>query len=141
MIREWNQLWTDVVDNGDPTFTSAVHNMIMASINWIEAHPNADLQWQERDVEALLEALGLPPDIDQSMVMVMGDWREFLRSTNDESEEWFRSMVTACVDSDYEEPSLHMMQKAMACGLLVERDGWDAFDIFMSTPPDDATIN
>lgn len=132
MTREWNPLWEDVVAPGNVDYTATVRRMIVASINWIEEHGADDLQWQERNIRAMLEAAGVPDDVPLEAIGIIAVWTEFFRPVNDITANWFKTMVEACeADGQGNTPSVYMMRKAIACGMMVSNEGFDNFNAFM----------
>lgn len=134
MGRTWNENWPEIWDEGAPAeYAASLRRLCIASIDWIEAHPKADLHWKERDMKALAEAAGLPEDTELSDIAFVGFWSDFVRPSNAECEAWFNAIVNACSNGKGEdaEPSFFMMQKGMATGLMVQRYGWEHFDDYM----------
>ena len=132
-MREWNPLWIEVVEDDMISYAETVHNMIIASINWVEAHSELkELKWDEKNKRNILRSMGVSDNVDEDEVILMGYWHTFFRP-NEETVEWFDVMITAC-DSI---PTIHMMEKALICGVLLKRKGWDYFNIFMLGIPED----
>lgn len=143
MTREWNSAWMDVVDGDNIDYTHAARRMVMAAINWIEEHPDAQPQWQEISTANLLLSLGvvLPEDVDISRVWVTADWRQMIRPISNDAADWFGVIVQACDDDPAKGPSYMMMMKAISCGLLLKNRGWDAFNRFMLSGGSTMTLN
>jgi hypothetical protein len=63
-MRTWNPLWGDLWEGGQASiaagYADAIKRSVLASINWIEAHPGAKLEWRERDMREIMEQAGLP---------------------------------------------------------------------------------
>lgn len=131
---EWNPLWTDVVDDDNPAYRDAIRRMIMASINWFAAHPDADPTWQEPSEAAVRRAAGVS---DDETYVLTGAWEHIYKPTNPYATYWFRRVSDAC-GKGRNAPSAFMMSKAVACGLLFKRDGWEAFNRFMLERPGEA---
>jgi hypothetical protein len=64
-----------------------------------------------------------------------GFWFDFMRPSTEDAAEWMTAITKACENGQGEDagPTITMMQKAMACGLMVRDKGWDAFDTEMLT--------
>lgn len=138
--RSWNHHWTDMSEL-DPSYVEVIRRMIIASINWVEVHGGTDdLQWQERDMQAIMQALGLPDTVEVEQIAFVGPWTDFFRPSNHTTQEWFDVMVAACGQSPEDTPSIQMMKHAMFAGMYVGLNGWDAFNLLMCEPTS-RTIN
>jgi hypothetical protein len=131
MIYQWNPLWTDVIDAINPAYVASVRRMVMASINWLADHPQAVLEWREANQQALAMEAGLP---EGASVVVIAPWEEIFKPKNADAQDWFSVMSDACGEGDAT-PTSFMMGKAMACGMLFKRDGWESFNQFMLERP------
>jgi hypothetical protein len=119
----------------DPSYVEVIRRMIMASINWIEVHGGTDdLQWQERDIQSIIQALGLPDTMEADQIAFIGPWNDFFRPSNQTTQAWFDVMVNACGPGPEYAPSIQMMKHAMFAGMYVGMNGWDAFNLLMSEP-------
>ena len=136
-MREWNPLWEDVVEvvdnsNTGVAYVMSVRRMILASISWIEKNDSSDLQWQERDIRGLATSLGIPENVPIEQVAILGIWTDFFRPSNEVTQNWFDAITEACEQGNKDNtPSVHMMKKAIACGMMVSDEGFDAFNMFM----------
>lgn len=143
--RTWNPLWTDIEDSeANPTYNDRLRRMVIASINWSETHPNSVAKWRELDKEKLLGDK-LPPGVSIDQVQIVADWDVVYHAENEAAEEWFSAIVEACVEGEeYPEdaaPTALMFTKAIACGIMMKRSGWDGFNQFMISPRDDETAH
>jgi hypothetical protein len=140
-MREWNTLWMEVVEDdvshGAEAYVTSVHNMIIASINWVEAHPElSELTWNEKNKRDVMRRMGVEDSVDEDDVMLGGPWHTFFKP-HEATKEWFDVMITATGHT----PTIVMMEKAIACGVLIKRIGWEKFNIFMSGHPIDMKAN
>lgn len=124
---EWNPLWTDVIDDINPAYVSAVRRMVIASINWLAEHPAAEPKWKEPSQESMARAAGLPLD---TPIIATGAWEDVYLPSNPWARRWFRAISDACGKGNAA-PSAFMMSKAVACGMLFKNSGWDEFNQFM----------
>lgn len=130
MAYEWNPLWSDVVDDINPVYLDRVRRMVMASINWLDEHPDAKPEWRELSKEQLARSAGVPEGTDLSTIAIVGAWEDFYEPKNSYARHWFRAISDACGKGDAS-PSVLMMGKAIACGMLFKKNGWDEFNTFM----------
>src|SRR5262245_7865021 len=124
MPYEWNPLWLDVIDNINPVYVAKTRQMIMASINWLAEHPQANPEWREPNQDSRVRQAGLPRG---SRIVVTGAWEDMYIPKNSYARHWFRAIANAC-GRGREAPSAFMMSKAVACGMLFKQQGWEAFD-------------
>lgn len=139
MAYEWNRLWSDPENLGNEAYIASIRRMIVASINWIADHPDADLAWLEPNKRRLARDAGIPDDVPIETIAFTGDWERFFRPKTDDTNAWFCAMTSACeaMGGPENAPSAWMFGKAVASGILFKRDGWEAFDRFMSEPRDE----
>lgn len=130
MAYEWNPLWPDVVDDFAPSYVGAVRRMVIASINWIDQHPDAVPEWSEPDKQALARMVGVPPGVAISDVAFICAWEDMYTPKNAHARHWFRAMADAC-GTGKNAPSNVMMSKAVYCGLLFKKVGWNEFNTYM----------
>jgi len=134
MAYEWNPLWTDVIEGINPAYADAVRRMVMASINWLAEHPQANPEWREPNQAELAKRAGVPEGVS---FVVTGAWEDIYQPSNSQARHWFRAISDACGHGS-NSPSSFMMSKALACGMLFKRDGWEAFNRFMlERPPEE----
>jgi hypothetical protein len=133
MAYEWNPLWHDVENVPNAEYIASIRRMILASINWMAANPGRDPKWRERDRRALARAAGVPDDVPLDKIAITGNWEDFFSPTDAAARFWFRAIADACeAKGGKENPaSAWMFGKAVACGLLFRREGWDGFNRFM----------
>lgn len=132
---EWNPLWTDVVDNDNPAYRDAIRRMIVASLNWLAAHPNASPTWREPSQASVARAAGLP---EGTPITVTGAWEDVYTPTNSYARHWLRAIADAG-GKGRDAPSAYMMSKAVAAGMLFKSGGWDEFNQFMLEEPGSGT--
>ncbi len=140
MTYEWNPLWHDVEDISDAAYTAALRRMIIASINWMDANPDRDPKWREPDKRAIARRAGVPDHMPLDKIAISGNWEDLFFPTNAAARFWFQAIAGACEAGGGPEKAANawMFGKAVACGVLFKRDGWEAFDRFMSEPDDEA---
>jgi hypothetical protein len=141
-MREWNPLWHDPEGDANAEYLAAIKRLMIASVNWVEAHPNFKPQYRERDKRDLMRQAGIPDDVDESTVAIGAAWEDVYQPSNSFTRDWFRAMERACSNGDPKGgPSSHMMGKGIAAGLLVARNGWDEFNQFMLSEPSGGTAD
>lgn len=128
---EWNPLWTDVIDDLNPAYVGSVRRMVMASINWLADHPQASPEYREASRAELARRAGVPAGED---FQVIAAWEDVYYASNSYARHWFRAMSDACGKGE-SSPTSFMMSKSIACGMLFQRDGWEAFNQFMLERP------
>ena len=134
MTRIWNSDWIDPIEDGDPSdrdrerYVDCIRRMILASVNWIENNPGIMPTWEEMRID--LEEMGIP---DNAQVVIVAPWDEIIRPLSNATSEWFKVIVAACVKGRGKrwEPSYRMILPALASGMLVKLNGWDAFNRVM----------
>lgn len=133
MSYRWNPLWRDPESTDNAAYVASIRRMIIASINWLAAHPDADPKWREPNKRALARRAGISDDIPVEDIAFTGNWEDWFVATNDEARRWFDAIETACeaIGGKDNAATSWMFGKAVACGLLFKRDGWEAFDQFM----------
>lgn len=112
-MREWDLTWRDVVDPISQDYVNSMRRMVMASINWIENHPDALPEWREEE---------------STTIMFSTDWENAYEASNEDAAKWFRAITSASTTG---RPSSIMMGKAIAGALLLKQIGWQRFDQFM----------
>lgn len=137
-VREWNPLWRDPEDPAHPGYLAAIKRIIMASINWIEAHPNFKPAFREPNKREVMRQAGVSDDMPEDSVAIAGPWEEWFQPMNAHTREWFRVMSDAGAGGKAA-PTVIMLGKGVAAGLLLLSGGWDAFDKFMLEPGDDTS--
>lgn len=137
-MREWNPLWNDREDDDNPAYLAAIRRIIVASINWIEAHPDFRPVWREINKRAAMRAAGIPDDVPEANITIAGAWEDYFTPQTSYTRAWFRTMADAG-GKGKDGPSARMMGKGIAAGALLIRNGWDEFDRFMLTSTDDNT--
>jgi hypothetical protein len=136
-MREWNPLWHDPEDDTNAEYLAAIRRIMIASINWIEAHPNVKPQWRERSKRSLMRQAGIPDDVDENTINIAAAWEDIYQPANSFTRNWFREMDRACADGNPKGgASSQMMGKGIAAGALLLRIGWDEFDQFMLSEPE-----
>jgi hypothetical protein len=144
MSREWNPMWNGALDDTDPVsrYNDQLKRMVVASIDWVEDHPTAILAWKERDIRSIMQQVGIPDDISPEQVQIIAPWDFHLRADNQATDEWFRFIIERGLNGGpkEEEPTVRMMQKAMAFGMLVMKEGWDAMNTWVSTMGADTSL-
>lgn len=127
---EWQSHWQDPVESDAPDeYKQQVRRMIMASIDWLAAHPAAEAKWRELDLKALVRDQGLGPDVE-----IIAVWSDVFQPLNAHARHWFRAIVQAGSQGKPDlEPTSRMMTKAVYCGQLFKSTGWAEFDRFMTT--------
>jgi hypothetical protein len=130
MAREWNSVWEAVIGNADPVYAARLKRMIMASINWAEGYPDADLRLQERNAKDFLRLMYLPDEADSAKIMLDAPWSLCIRPANETSQRWFDAIVAADNEGvpSVIEPTTRMMRQALSAGMLVQRVGWNEFN-------------
>lgn len=138
MSHEWNPLWPDPEDNDNAEYLDSIKRMIVASINWMEANPDRDPQWREPDKRALARKAGVPDDMPIDKIAFVGNWEDFFVPRDTAARYWFQAIEAACMAKGGKEnaPSALMFGKAVACGILFRREGWEHFNRFMLETPD-----
>jgi hypothetical protein len=135
MPYRWNPLWTDPGDPISAAYTAAIRRMVVASINWLAEHPEADPEWDEIEKRAMARRAGIPDDVPISRISFAGHWKDFFTPRNPDATAWFNAIAAACEDGGpTSAPSSTMFDKAVACGALFKHEGWDAFNTFMLQP-------
>jgi hypothetical protein len=130
----WNPLWTDPIDDINAAYVSAVRRMIVASINWMADHSGeVSPKWREPSAASLARRAGVPVG---TSIVIAAAWEDVYRPRNPQARDWFRAISDACGKGE-SAPSAYMMSKAIGCGILFKRLGWDAFDRFMLENPSD----
>lgn len=133
MTYEWNPLWHDPEDNANAEYLASIRRMIIASINWMDANPDRNPEWREPDKRMLARRAGIPDHIPVDKIAFTGNWEDFFVPRDAAARLWFQAMVDACEAKGGKRnaPSAWMFTKAVACGLLFKREGWDGFNKFM----------
>lgn len=131
-MREWNPLWLEPDDVDNAGYSASIRRMIMASVNWIEAHPNFRPNYRD-ETRATLRAAGFPDTVATDRVAIVGNWEDVFKPADSATRAWFRAMDEACGDGG---ASARMMGKSIAAGCLLLRDGWDEFNAFMLSEPE-----
>ncbi len=139
MPYEWNPLWHDVEDGSNAEYIASIRRMIVASINWLAEHPDRSPQWKERDRRTIARAAGVPDDVPLNKIAITGNWEDFYSPTDAAARFWFQAISDACEAKGGKEnaASAWMFGKAVYCGLLFRREGWDGFNRFMLEPRDE----
>lgn len=142
-MREWNPLWSDVEDDDNAEYLASIRRIIVASVNWVEAHPKFSPEWRELSKRSVMRLAGIPDDVDENTINVAAAWEDIIyQPSNSFTREWFREMERACANGDPKgKPSSHMMGKGIAAGVLLLRNGWDEFDAFMLSEPSGKTAD
>lgn len=133
MAYRWNPLWRDPEDAGNAAYVASIRRMIIASINWLAEHPDANPDWREPNRRALARRAGVSDDTPVETIAFIGCWEEFFTPANSDAAGWFAAIETACemIGGKENAATVHMFGKAIASGLLFRRDGWEGFDRFM----------
>lgn len=136
MTYEWNALWTEPADDISPEYVASIHRMIIASINWIADNPDADPAWTEPDRRRLAKAAGIPDHIPIYSIAFTGNWEDFFIPKDRAAASWFNAISEACegIGGPENAPSAFMFTKAVGCGLLLKKIGWEEFNRFMLEP-------
>ncbi len=136
-MREWNPLWVDPEDDDNAEYLAAIKRLIVASINWIETHPDFRPKWREASTRSLMRQAGIPDSVAEDTVTIAAAWEDFYQPGNTPTRDWFREMAQACANGKpKDQPSAHMMGKGIAAGSLLLQLGWDEFNLFMLTGPE-----
>lgn len=141
-MRTWNPLWCEPEDDDNADYVAAIRRIIIASLNWIEAHPNVTPQWRERTKRSVMRQAGIPDAVAEDTVQIAAAWEDVYQPRNSVTRDWFRAMEQACAKGDPKgKPSSHMMGKGVAAGALLLRLGWDEFNAFMLEPHGDTAAH
>lgn len=140
MTYDWNPLWHDPEDNDNAEYLASIRRMIMASINWLAANPDRDPLWREPDKRALAREAGIPDHMPIDQIRFIGNWEDFFIPQDTAARFWFQAIADACeaVGGKKNAASAWMFGKAVACGLLFKREGWEGFNrVMLETPEPD----
>lgn len=129
----WNPLWHDPEGPENAAYLATIKRMMMASVNWMAAHPGVVPEWQEPDRRRLARAVGIPDEIPLEEIAFTGNWERFYRPTEPLSDSWFKAIVDAAreIGGEENDPSAWMFGKAIAAGTVFHRAGWEGFNATM----------
>ena len=97
-MREWNPAWMtpslyEEPSKGEDEQVRVTKLMIMASVNWVESHPDANPEWQAISEKRILRDMGAPPG---AKAMIIAQWPEYIRPVSDDAKAWFHTIELAC---------------------------------------------
>lgn len=133
MPFEWNPLWHDVESVDNAAYIASIRRMIVASINWMADNPDRDPKWREPDKRSLARRAGVADDVPLDKIAITGNWEDHFIPIDAAARFWFQAISDACEAKGGKDnaASAWMFGKAVACGLLFRREGWEGFDRFM----------
>lgn len=137
MPYEWNPLWHDVEIIENAEYIASIRRMIVASINWMADNPDRDPKWRESDKRSLARRAGVPDDVPLDKIAITGNWEDHFIPIDAAARFWFQAIADACEAKGGKNnaASSWMFGKAVACGLLYRREGWEKFNAFMLESP------
>jgi hypothetical protein len=133
MSYEWNPLWRDPEQDANAEYLDSIKRMIVASVNWMAANPDRDPQWREIDKRTLARRAGVPDDRPIEDIAIIRAWEDVFVPRDTAARYWFQAIADACEAKGGKRnaPSAWMFGKAVACGILFRREGWEGFNRFM----------